>query len=277
VLPTDDGAFFVDDPDTQRPWRALSFVSGRSVDKVRDPAMAGEGAALVARFHRAVSDLQYAYRHVRVGVHDTAKHLAHLRRALAEQTAHPLHADVEPIGRAILAAGERLPDFSPLPMRNSHGDLKISNVLFDDDDRALCLVDLDTLGLLAWPHEMGDALRSWCNPAGEDVTEAAVDVDVFRAAVEGYASAARGFVTPAETARLVDGLFAICTELAARFLADALFEQYFGWDERRYASRGEHNLVRARGQWSLARSVEAARPALERAVSAAFSGASGGA
>jgi Ser/Thr protein kinase RdoA (MazF antagonist) len=270
VLPADDGALFVDDPETQRPWRALSFVSGISMDKVRDPAMAREGAALVARFHRAMDGFAYEYRHVRAGVHDTKKHVAHLERAVREHTAHALFAQVEPIAHAILSAAAALPDFSALPLRHCHGDLKISNVLFDADGHALTLVDLDTLGLMPWPHEMGDALRSWVNPAGEDVTEASVDVDVFTAAVEGYASNARGFITPAESALLVDGLITICTELAARFLADALFESYFGWDERRYASRGAHNLVRARGQWSLAQSARSRRAELDAIVRRAF-------
>ena len=49
-------------------------------------------------------------------------------------------------------------------------------------------------------------------------------------------------------------------ELAVRFAADALDESYFGWDAGRFASRGDHNLVRARGQWSLHEAVVATRP-----------------
>jgi Ser/Thr protein kinase RdoA (MazF antagonist) len=268
VIPAGDGALFVDDPVDARPWRALTFVNGTSVDRIDSTARASAGGALVAQFHRAVSDLSHAYKHVRAGVHDTHKHLANLARALDEHPAHRLFAVVEPIALDILRAGKELPDFAALPSRNCHGDLKISNVLFDDDGRGICLVDLDTLGLMPWPHEMGDALRSWTNPLGEDVENASVDVDIFRAAVQGYASAASGFVTEAERDMLVDGFFTICLELSSRFLADALQENYFGWNESKFKTRGEHNLLRARGQWSLAQSVRAKRAELEAIVRA---------
>ena len=268
VIPSADGALFVDDPHDARPWRALTFVNGTSVDRIDSPARASAGGALVAQFHRAVSDLAYAYRHVRVGVHDTDKHLANLARALDEHPAHRLFDTVEPIALDILRAGKALPDFTQLPMRHSHGDLKISNVLFDEQGRGVCLIDLDTLGLMPWPHEMGDALRSWTNQLGEDVDNASVDVDIFRAAIEGYASQAKGFVTAPERDALVDGLFTICLELSSRFLADALQENYFGWNESKFATRGEHNLLRARGQWSLAQSVRSKRAELEAIVRA---------
>ncbi len=268
VIPAGDGALFVDDPVDARPWRALTLVNGTSVDRIDSPTRASAGGALVAQFHRAVSDLTYPYKHVRVGVHDTHKHLANLARALDEHPAHRLFDVVETTALEILRAGKELADFSKLPARNSHGDLKISNVLFDDGGRGICLIDLDTLGLMPWPHEMGDALRSWTNLLGEDVESAAVDVDIFRAAVSGYASQAHGFVTAAEREALVDGFFTICLELSSRFLADALQENYFGWNESKFRTRGEHNLLRARGQWSLAQSVQSKRVELEAIVRA---------
>jgi aminoglycoside phosphotransferase (APT) family kinase protein len=270
LLRTDDGAAFVEDPETQRPWRALSYVEGQSFDKVRDPAIAFQGGALVARFHAAVADLDYVYQHVRAGVHDTQKHLSSLASARENKRGHRLYAEVEPVAEAILHASASLPDFSRAPQRHCHGDLKISNLMFDPAGNAVCLVDLDTLGTMPLAHELGDMLRSWTNPAGEDVTEASVDLTIFRAAIEGYASGAHGSVTREERDTLVDGMRAICVELAARFCADALFESYFGWDERRYGSRGEHNLVRARGQLALARSVSAQDSELRAVVRAAF-------
>src|SRR5581483_6487 len=111
-------------------WRALTLVGGTvSVDRVDSPARAREGGALVAKFHRAIADLAYDYQHVRAGVHDTAKHFATLARALDEHRGHRLFTDVEPLARAILSTS--IPDFSRLPLRHTHGDLKISNVLFD--------------------------------------------------------------------------------------------------------------------------------------------------
>lgn len=275
LLPTDDGALFVDDQESGRPWRALSYIDGDSVDRIDTAPIAGTeraraAAALVARFHSALEDFDWQYRHVRVGVHDTDQHLFALDAALERHGAHRLWAEASALAAQILEAGAALPSFAALPARNCHGDLKISNVLFArGTSRALCLVDLDTLGCMVRPFEMGDALRSWCNPRGEDVDDADVDVAIFTAAVEGYAEGG-GRPSAAEAAALVDGLFAICVELSARFCADALNESYFGWDERRFPARGEHNLLRARGQWGLARSVARRRHELDAVMQRAF-------
>lgn len=277
VLPTDDGALFVDDVESGRPWRALSYVDGDSVDRIDTPPLAGAdrafaAASLVARFHAALADLRWEYRHVRAGVHDTDKHLFTLDSALEQHGAHRLYEPASALGAQILEAGALLPSLAALPARHCHGDLKISNVLFGRGTaEALCLVDLDTLGRMTWPFEMGDALRSWCNPRGEDIEDADVDVSVFAAAVEGYA-AGGGKPTAEESAHLVDGLFTICVELSARFCADALNESYFGWDEKRFAGRGEHNLLRARGQWALAQAVARRRVELEERVTRALGG-----
>ncbi len=271
VLRADDDALYVDDIESGRPWRALSYVDGVSFDRIdAPPAQAPErahaAAALVARFHAALADLDWRYRHVRAGVHDTDKHLFALDDALERHGAHRLWAEASALGAHILEAGAALPSLASLPTRNCHGDLKISNVLFAPDAvRALCLVDLDTLGAMIWPFELGDALRSWCNPRGEDVDDADVDVGIFAAAVEGYA-AGGGRPSALEAQHLVDGLHTICVELAARFCADALNESYFGWDERRFPGRGEHNLLRSRGQWALARAVARRKDELHAVV-----------
>ncbi len=267
---TDDGALWVEDAGG-RPWRALSYVEGQSFDRVPSVALAREAGRIVARFHGAVADLEHDYRHVRAGVHDTKKHLATLEGALADHAGHRLFGEVEPSARRLLAEAARLPDLSGLPSRHAHGDLKISNLLFRDE-QAVCLVDLDTLGRMIWPFEMGDALRSWCNPAGEDVAKVAIDVGTFGAALAGYGEVARplGLVSAAEAGALVDGLATICLELSARFLADALREAYFGFDARRFPARGEHNLVRGLGQLALFDSVQAKRAALESTARAAL-------
>ena len=260
LVRTDDGAacVVVDEGDgaDRVTWRMITFVAGHSVDQLRSPEQAREAGGLVARFHAAVEDLGHSYKHVRDGVHDTKRHLVKLARSMAKHRNHRLGKQAGSLGTEILDAGARLPDLTKLPLRHSHGDLKISNLLLDDDDKGLCLVDLDTLQKLQWPLEMGDALRSWCNPKGEDVDTASIDVDLFTAAVEGYfSSPKKPFLLPEETEALVDGVFTICVELAARFCADALEESYFGWNEKKYKTRGDHNLVRARGQWALAKSV----------------------
>ncbi len=269
VVPTASGALWTADAE-DRPWRVLTHVDGSSVDSIDAPRRAFEAGRLVATFHAALADLAHDYRHVRASVHDTPRHMKTLEAALEAHRRHRLYDRVAPVATELLEAASALPDFSSLPKRHVHGDLKISNLLFDAAGRGLCLVDLDTLGRMPWPHEMGDALRSWCNPAGEDAVDNRVDTALFEAAVQGYAAAGAGFVTMDETEQLVAGLGSIALELSARFLADALNESYFGWNPARFATRGHHNLTRGMGQWSLAKSVAVGRGGLERIVAESF-------
>ena len=102
IVRTDDGAFWAQGSDGH-PWRVLTYIDGTSVERVDSPRRGREAAAFLAKFHRAVSDLDWQYRHVRGSVHDTAKHLATLERAVASHTTHPLHAQVAPLASRIRA------------------------------------------------------------------------------------------------------------------------------------------------------------------------------
>lgn len=235
-------------------WRALTFVEGETVHRVPDPAWAEAGGALVGRFHRAVADLQHRYHFARAGVHDTAAHLAKLRAHVAAG-ADPEAAE---LGAEILACA--LPPLPPQPVRHVHGDLKISNLLFRRAPlRAVALVDLDTLAMGTMAFELGDALRSWCNPHGEDAGHVHFELPIFAAAIAGFRGEADRLVTPDEKTAIVTGLQTVCIELAARFTVDVFEDRYFGWDPARFPSRRAHNLVRARGQLALGRQVAAAR------------------
>ncbi|MFH2009649.1 MAG: phosphotransferase [bacterium] len=247
-------------------WRLLTHLPGRTVERVAGPPMAREAGALLGRFHSAVAGLDHRFHFVRQA-HGLPMHLARLREALAAHPGHRLYDEVSPLAEALFALAAPLPAFEALPQRITHGDPKLSNVLFlPPDDRAHALVDLDTLGRLDLPTELGDAFRSWCNPAGEDRGPPELDRVLFEAALEGYAAAAGGLLTPQERELLVSGLLVICVELATRFAADALHESYFGWDRSRFPGRGEHNLHRARVQHELARSVLTQRSAAEALV-----------
>ena len=254
-------------------WRALSWIDGVGLDRLERPEQATEAGAALARFHRAVSDLGHEFRSVRAGVHDTARHLANLRQALVTHRQHRCFAAVEPLARVILAAAEQLPPLPAVTERIVHGDPKLNNILFTHDHtRAICLIDLDTLSRMALPLELGDALRSWCNPAGEDRSRAWFSLELFAAGVAGYARGAAGWITAAEWRSIVTATETIYIELAARFCADALNESYFGWNPREFPSRSEHNQVRAASQLQAARSLAEQRAAAEAAVAAAFAG-----
>ena len=246
-----------------RVWRALTWVDGTTVHAVPDLAWAEAGGALVGAFHRAVADLAHDYAFARAGVHDTPAHLARLAEHVAAGAAGRAgvgDAEAIELGREICGAVPGLPAMPEIPRRHCHGDLKISNLMFAGSPvRGVCLVDLDTLGLSTMAFELGDAMRSWCNPYGEDDTRVAFDLATFAAAIGGFRAVADAIVTPDEKTAIVVGLETVCIELAARFATDVFRDDYFGWDPARFPSRRAHNLVRARGQLALGLAVRAAR------------------
>ncbi len=248
-------------------WRALTWVEGTTVHKVPDPSWARAGGELVGRFHRAVHDLAHTYHFARAGVHDTAAHLARLR-AHVEQRAGETADEAVDLAREVLDAATALPAMDDLPRRHAHGDLKISNLLFATAPLVgRALVDLDTLGLQTLAFELGDAMRSWCNPRGEDAGTVAFELPIFAAAIEGWAEVAGDLFDARERRSVAAGLETVCIELAARFTSDAFDDRYFGWDPARFPSRRAHNLVRARGQLALGRLVSAAHSEILAVIS----------
>jgi Ser/Thr protein kinase RdoA (MazF antagonist) len=256
LLPTHQGRLWIDLGGHDGVWRLQTFIPGVSFDKVRSPAQAHAAGILVAHFHRALDGLAHTFHGLREGVHDTTKHLLRLREAVSLHPHHHLLARVGPLAEAILDRAHALTPLPDLAPRLCHGDLKLNNILFAGDappgsQQALCLIDLDTVGPMSLAYELGDAWRSWCNLSGEDDTAARIDMEVFRTSFAGYAAGIERALTEPERRALLGGVEWISLELASRFAADALLENYFGWDAKRFPSRGEHNLLRARGQLAL--------------------------
>jgi Ser/Thr protein kinase RdoA (MazF antagonist) len=246
-------------------WRVMTRLPGVSFSTVQSSTQAHAAAAQVGRFHAALTDLEHNFKKVRQ-THDTPTHLATLRSALAEHTTHRLHADVAALAAEVFAGLETLPPPGDVPPRVGHGDLKFNNLLFagtgpEDQLTPAGIIDLDTVDRMPLHRELGDAWRSWCNRGGEDQPVAAFDLEIFAASLAGWLSALSAPPTLAERRALVHGVEWISLELTARFAADALRERYFGWDRARFPAAGEHNLLRARGQWSLHKAALATRDA----------------
>lgn len=262
LRPDPDGRLFITHED--RVWRLMTREPGVSVDAVSEPGQAHAAAALLGRFHSALADLDHTFVGLRTGVHDTPVHLARLREAVEEHTGHRLFDVVAPLAAAIIARAETLPPLGGLPDRVVHGDPKLNNVLFAGTQGeakvdARCWIDLDTVAPMPLAVELGDAWRSWCNPRGEDEDTARFDLEIFGASLRGYAQGCSLTLQPEEREALLHGVEWITLELAARFAADALREDYFGWDRAKFPAAGEHNLVRAQGQWSLHEAAMAVR------------------
>jgi Ser/Thr protein kinase RdoA (MazF antagonist) len=271
LVPARDGRLWVEVDGAV--WRVMTFIDGATFDVVSGPAQAAAAAALLARFHGALDGLPHVFANVRKA-HDTPRHLQHLRDAVARQAGHRLFDRTAPLAAAILTAAETMPALPPLSQRVCHGDPKFNNIRFAGPaapacEQAVCLIDLDTVGPLALAYELGDSWRSWCNRNGEDSEVAAFDLALFTAAATGYRDGrGRGFSAEDQRALLL-AVEWISLELAARFAADALEEAYFGWSADRFPSRGDHNLVRARGQWSLHRQLVDSRTQRARVLAGA--------
>ncbi|MBO87166.1 MAG: hypothetical protein CL927_17600 [Deltaproteobacteria bacterium] len=257
LIPTANGRLWVPHAEVgegEGCWRMLSFVEGTTVHRIENLDQAHAGADLVGRFHAAL-DGWNAPRHAPVRrIHDTSARMTELRDALSASTDHALFSDVESIAVAVLEEWSKTSAVMGLPERICHGDLKISNLRFDADRRrAVCLLDLDTIGPMELACELGDMWRSWCNPAGEDDPAAVVfDLAIFEASAEGFLSTAPALSTH-ERGALATAPVRICLELAARFARDALLNSYFREDRERYPQPGQHNLRRAQAQLNLAR------------------------
>lgn len=262
LLRTRDGAAWVTRKASH--WRLLTHVAATSVDAVADAGRAREAGRLLASFHAALADWTTPLPHQRPPVHEPARHFAALRAAQRTHADHRLATEIAALAEQVAALFATLPALPVAPLRLVHGDPKISNLLFDEEGRGRCLVDLDTLAHAPLCFELGDAFRSWCNPGAEDAAAPAFDAALFEAALAGYASRGRAFMTAEERAAVVPATAAVCLELAARFAADALEERYFGWAPARWATRGDHNLARARNQLGVASDLLRQRAALER-------------
>lgn len=246
LLPTPQGGWWVVRADGT--WRVLTYVNGVSFATVPDLAHAKTAGRMLGDFHAALATHHAPLLCVRTPVHDPLRHRQFLDLTLAGHAHHRLYGEVARLTDEIDTGFASIALLTQTPQRLVHGDPKLSNLLFGPHASERCLVDLDTLTYAPLPYELGDALRSWCNPQAEDATGATFDLQIFKAALEGYASATRDYLLPAEAASIVTATETIHLELATRFAADALNESYFGWDAARFATRGEQNLRRARNQ-----------------------------
>lgn len=252
-------------------WRVLTRLPGRTIHRVETPRQAFAAGEILGRFHGALTGARHEFAFSRAGAHDTDQHMVTMFDALREHRDHRLYGAVEPLAREIARSWDAFGGVRRLPRRIGHGDPKVSNILFGESDTVTGVIDLDTMGWTTVAVEIGDALRSWCNLATEDAPAPTFDLGVAAAALGGYLTAAP-WLTDAEVASIPSATERICLELAARFAADALRESYFGWDPKVAATRGEHNLIRARGQFALGVEARRAQEAVAQIVDDALPG-----
>lgn len=142
-----------------------------------------------------------------------------------------------------------------LPLRVTHNDTKLNNILFDKDtDKGLCIIDLDTImpGLAA--NDFGDSIRFGASTAEEDekdLDKVHFDINLYDIYAKGYLEMAKDVLTPAEIESLPWGARLMTLECGMRFLTD-----YLQGDVYFKTAYPEHNLVRARTQFKLVAEME---------------------
>ncbi len=250
VLVKDDGYY-----------RLFSFIKGsHTVDVVTSPDQAFEASLQFGKFtsllsgfdagtlHTTIQDfhnLQLRYQQfetaIETGNSQRIAHAADLITNIKKHT-HVLNEFLD------------IQRNSAVRKRVTHHDTKISNVLFNDEGKGICVIDLDTVMPGYFISDVGDMMRTYLSPASEeekDFTSIEIRDDFFRAIVHGYVSAMRDELTTDEHHLIYyAGTFLIYMQ-AIRFLADYCNDDvYYG------AKYPEHNFVRAGNQLKLLQKFE---------------------
>ncbi|BAZ48257.1 aminoglycoside phosphotransferase [Nostoc sp. NIES-4103] len=253
-------------------WRAISFIEGsQSFDTMSDRSHAKEIGYALGMFHNLISDLSpEKLADTLVGFHITPLYLQQYQEVLAKTTPHPspeVNYCLQFISDRQIFAHilENAKAEGKLPLRLMHGDPKINNVMFDTaTQKAVSVIDLDTVKPGLVHYDIGDCLRSGCNPAGEeaaDWNDVYFDTDLCKGILDGYLSVAKAFLTENDYAYMYDAIRLIAFELGLRFFADYLAGNvYFK------VKHPEHNLERAIVQFKLTESIESQETQIRKII-----------
>jgi Ser/Thr protein kinase RdoA (MazF antagonist) len=253
-------------------WRMFHFIeSGVVYDTVRDAVHAREVGRGLGRFQALVSDLDPRTLHDTLpGFHHTPDYLAEYDAALREDRAgraSEAAAETEFVSSRRALARRLLEPLEKgeIPIRVVHNDPKVNNVMVHaKTGEALCMLDLDTVKPGIVHFDFGDCVRSAANPVGEDAEDpssAQIDLSLFEAVADGYLQEAGPFLTKEEIALLPASIKVITFELGLRFLTD-----YLRGDTYFRVHHPSHNLHRARVQFRLLESVEAAEGRMQEFI-----------
>ena len=258
VKTTDGGDFYVD-PDGGL-WRVYLFIEDTiSRDLPDTPELFALSGAAFGRFQRQLEGFDASVLHESIrDFHNTPARYAQLLDAVRHNAAGRL-GDVGPELAFCMGYGEevhtllRALDVGEIPLRVTHNDTKLNNVLLDaKTGEGVCVIDLDTVmpGLAA--YDFGDSIRFGANTAAEDerdLSRVTLSLEMFEAFVRGFLSEAK--LRPRERELLPMGAKLMTLECGMRFLAD-----YLNGDKYFKVHREGHNLDRARTQFKLVRSME---------------------
>ena len=236
-------------------WRCYEFIDGFCMDAVETPEDFYQSALAFGGFQNQLSDFPADTLYETIpNFHNTPDRFRQFKETVAADPVGRL-ASAQPEVEFFLANEamgcrlQQLLDAGKLPLRVTHNDTKLNNVLMDHATRKpLCVLDLDTVmpGLSAYDY--GDSIRFGAATAVEDEPDASkmkLDIELFRIYTKGFLEAAPA-LTDGEVNALALGAFTMTLECGSRFLKD-----YLDGDKYFRTAYPEHNLVRARTQMAL--------------------------
>ena len=192
--------------------------------------------------------------------HNTVSRFADFKKAVDENLSGRLENVKEEVEFAIAREKDThiLVDLiaeGKLPLRVTHNDTKLNNILFDNQTKeGICIIDLDTVMPGLSLYDFGDSIRFGANTAAEDekdVSKVSLSLPLYEAYVKGYLSSAKDALTDLEKELLPFGAKLMTYECGIRFLMD-----YLNGDKYFHTAYDDHNLVRARTQFALVADME---------------------
>lgn len=243
-------------------WRAYLFVPDTvTFDVVKDETHAYQAGKGFGKFQRLLADLNPALLHDTIpNFHNLSWRYEQLESAIQKDLAGRLKSVKTEIDFA-LAHKHIATDLATylqngsLPLRVTHNDTKINNVLMDKNTgEAVCVIDLDTVMAGTLIYDFGDLVRTSVSLAAEDETnldKVQIRMNIFEKLAEGYLSEARHFITEKEKLLLVFGGKMITLIMGVRFLTD-----YLSGDIYYKIKYENHNIDRCRTQFRLVAEIE---------------------
>ncbi|MBQ2928303.1 MAG: phosphotransferase [Oscillospiraceae bacterium] len=241
-------------------WRMTNYVPSVTYNTVTDLQIIRNAGMAFGEFQMDLADFDIRELIETIpGFHNTRQRYETLQRSIQENKAGRVQEVQEEIAflLSVKDLACKLTDLQQegkLPLRVTHNDTKINNVLFHPETcNPMIVVDLDTVmpGLIG--HDFGDAIRFAANYVEEDcrdLSKVGVNLDVFRAFAEGFLSKTAKTMTETELETLALSSFVLTAELATRFLTD-----YLDGDLYFKTNAPDHNLVRTRCQIALAKDM----------------------
>ncbi len=271
LFPARTGGAWVED-NQGAVWRCYNHIEGCvTYDVVENTRQAYQAARAFGSFQDLVSDLDATGIHETIpDFHHTRKRFARLMEVVASNPKGRLDGVRDEVD--FVCKREKLTGIlldlqanGEIPVRVTHNDTKINNVMIDAaSDEAVCVIDLDTVMPGLAPYDFGDLARSATSPAAEDETDLSkvrMQMPMFEALVEGYLDAAGVFINDAEVEHLVHASKLMTFEVGMRFLTDHLEgDVYFK------THRPNHNLDRCRTQLKLVERMEECEPEMKAFV-----------